>query len=176
MSQVAKRYAEALFQLANEKGIVSEVSADLKELKTVFTSNNELISVLSAPKVSAKTKKEMIQNIFASAQPAVINTLKLLVDKKRINELVEVAESYELLAAAASGTAQATVYSTRELTDEEREAISRSFGQLVGVEKLNITNEINPSLIGGIRVQIGNYIFDSTVAAKLEGLKRTLVG
>lgn len=176
MSQVARRYAEALFQLANEKGILSEVGADLKEIKTVFTSNKDFTAVLAAPKVSATKKKEMIQNIFAAAQPAVVNTLQLLVDKKHINDVVAVVDSYEALAAAASGTAKAVVTSTRELTAEEREEISSAFGKLVGVEKLDITNEVKPELIGGIRVQIGNYIYDSSVAAKLEGLKRTLVG
>jgi len=176
MSQVAKRYAEALFQLANEKGILSEVGADLKEVKAVFESNKDFAAVLGAPKVSATKKKEIIQNVFAAAQPAVVNTLQLLVDKKHINDVVAVVNVYETLAAAASGSAKAVVTSTRELTSEEREAISASFGKLVGVEKLDITNEIKPELIGGIRVQIGNYIYDSSLAAKLEGLKRTLVG
>ena len=87
-----------------------------------------------------------------------------------------VAEGFQALAAAAQGTAQATVYSTRSLTAEELAEVSASFGKLVGVEKLDITNEIDASLIGGVRVQIGNYIYDSTVASKLEGLKRKLVG
>ena len=176
MSQVAKRYAEALFQLANEKGILSEVGADLKVVKSVFESNNDFTGVLTAPKVSATKKKEIIKNVFAAAQPAVVNTLQILVDKKHINDVVAIVDVYENLAAAASGSAKAVVSSTRELTAEEREAISSSFSKLVGVEKLDITNEINPELIGGIRVQIGNYIYDSTIAAKLEGLKRTLVG
>ena len=176
MSQVAKRYAEALFQLANEKGILSEVGAELKEVKAVFESNKEFTGVLTAPKVSTTKKKEIIKNVFAAANPAVVNTLQLLVDKKHINDVVAVVDVYETLAAAASGSAKAIVTSTRELTTEEREAISASFGKLVGVEKLDITNEIKPELIGGVRVQIGNYIYDSSVAAKLEGLKRTLVG
>lgn len=76
----------------------------------------------------------------------------------------------------ALGSAEATVYSTRELTDSEKNEISTAFAKLVGKEKLIIKNVIEPSLLGGVRVQIGNYIFDNTVANKLEGLKRTLVG
>ena len=176
MSQVAKRYAEALFELANDKGIVAEVSTDLKELKTVFASNKELMSVLVAPKVSVQTKKQMLSNLFASANPVVLNTLHLLMDKKRITDVLVIADDFEALAAQAAKTAKATVVSTRELTAAEREEISSTFGKLVGVEKLEITNEIDLSVIGGVRVQIGNYIYDSTVASKLEGLKRKLVG
>ncbi|MEO4054074.1 F0F1 ATP synthase subunit delta [Solibacillus sp. CAU 1738] len=178
MSQttVAKRYAQALFQLAQEKQVLAEVGADLKELVTVLESNTELLDLLGAPKISADRKKAIVAEIFSNAHPAVVKTLQLLIDKKRVNEAVIVAKEFQTLASSALGVADATVYSTRALTDAERAEISVAFGKLVGTEQLNITNEIDPSLLGGVRVQIGNYIYDSTVASKLEGLKRTLVG
>lgn len=176
MSQVAKRYAEALFQVAKEQGKLAEIGADLKEVAAVFNTNAELVGLLAAPKIKPVAKKEMIKTLFSNANEAVINTLQILIDKKRISDVTFVAKGFQALAAAAQGTAQATVYSTRTLTAEEQADISATFGKLVGVEKLDITNVIDASLIGGVRVQIGNYIYDSTVASKLEGLKRTLVG
>ncbi|WP_332650669.1 F0F1 ATP synthase subunit delta [Lysinibacillus sp. 54212] len=176
MSQVAKRYAEALFGLASNQNIIAEVSADLKELSKVVETTPELLSLVNAPKISAEQKKAMLATILVNVNSAVLNTINLLVDKKRINEIAEVAQEFQALAASAQGAAEATVFSTRALTDEERAEISASFAKLVEMEKLDITNVIEPSLIGGIRVQIGNYIYDSTVAAKLDGLKRTLVG
>ena len=176
MSQVAKRYAEALFQVAQSQNVLAEVSADLKELAKAFETTPELVSLLQAPKISSEKKKAMVSTILSNAQQAVVNTLHLLIDKKRINELSLVAEEFQALAASAQGAAVATVFSTRTLTDAERAEISAAFAKLVGMEKLEITNVIEPSLLGGIRVQIGNYIYDSTVASKLEGLKRTLVG
>ncbi|MGM9948508.1 MAG: F0F1 ATP synthase subunit delta [Lysinibacillus sp.] len=176
MSQVAKRYAEALFQVAQGQNALAEVSSDLKELAKAFETTPELVSLLQAPKISSEKKKAMVSNILSNAHPAVVNTLHLLIDKKRINEISQVAEEFQALAASAQGAAVATVFSTRTLTDAERAEISAAFAKLVGMEKLEITNVIEPSLLGGIRVQIGNYIYDSTVASKLEGLKRTLVG
>ncbi len=176
MSQVAKRYAEALFQVAQSQNALAEVSADLKELAKAFETTPELVSLLQAPKISSEKKKAMVSNILSNAHQAVVNTLHLLIDKKRINEVSLVAEEFQALAASAQGAAVATVFSTRTLTDAERAEISAAFAKLVGMEKLEITNVIEPSLLGGIRVQIGNYIYDSTVASKLEGLKRTLVG
>lgn len=175
-STIAKRYAEALFQLAKGQNNISEVSADLKELVKAIESTPELLALLQAPKISTNAKKEMLAGILSSAAPVVVNTVKILIDKKRINDLTTVAEEFQLLAASSQGAAEAVVYSTRALSDEERAEISASFAQLVGKQKLDITNLIEPSLLGGIRVQIGNYIYDSTVASKLEGLKRTLVG
>ena len=175
-STVAKRYAEALFQYAQQHKAIAEISTDLKELAKAFVEAPELLALLQAPKISSDKKKAMVSEILANAHTAVVNTLYILIDKKRINEVAEVAEEFQTLAAAAQGAAEATVFSTRALTDEERAEISAAFAKLVGMEKLEITNVIEPSLLGGIRVQIGNYIYDSTVAAKLEGLKRTLVG
>ncbi|KGR88083.1 F0F1 ATP synthase subunit delta [Lysinibacillus odysseyi] len=176
MSQVAKRYAEALFQLARNQHALADVSSDLKELTKAFETTPELVALLQAPKISSDMKKAMVSNVLSGAHPAVVNMLHLLIDKKRMNEVSLVAKEFQALAAAAQGAAEATVFSTRTLTDEERAEISAAFAKLVGMEKLEITNVIEPSLLGGIRVQIGNYIYDSTVASKLEGLKRTLVG
>lgn len=176
MSQVAKRYAEALFELAKGQNALAEISTDLKELTTAFEASPELIAILQAPKVTSDMKKAMVSNILTGAHPAVVNTLHLLIDKKRIDEVSLVAKEFQALATTAQGVAEAIVFSTRTLTEEERAEISAAFAKLVGMERLEITNVIEPSLLGGVRVQIGNYIFDSTVASKLESLKRTLVG
>lgn len=175
-STVANRYAQAIFELATKQNVLTEVSADFQELKKVLASNDEFMALLSAPKISADRKKELIAQILAGAQPIVVNMIQFLIEKKRLNELSAVADQFQALAAASQGSADAKVYSTRELTDQERAEVSAAFGKLVGKEQLNITNIIDASLIGGVRVQIGNYIFDSTVASKLEGLKRVLVG
>ncbi|MCH7320570.1 F0F1 ATP synthase subunit delta [Solibacillus sp. MA9] len=175
-STVANRYAQAIFKLASQQNLLSEVGADLKEIKEVLASNDEFMALLTAPKISADRKKELIAQILTGAQSIVVNMVQFLIEKKRLNELSAVAEQFQALAAAAQGAADAKVFSTRELTEQERAEISVAFGKLVGKETLNITNIIDASLIGGVRVQIGNYIFDSTVASKLEDLKKVLVG
>ena len=175
-STIANRYAQALFQLALEKQVVAEVNVDLEELVKVIETTPELVSLLTTPKFSIERKKQIVAEVFASANPIVVNTLDLLIDKKRVDEVGNLAQSFKQLAAEAQGSAQATVFSTRALSDTEKDEISSSFGKLVGKEKLTITNVIEPSILGGVRVQIGNYIFDNTVASKLESLKRTLVG
>ncbi|MBB5149800.1 MULTISPECIES: F0F1 ATP synthase subunit delta [Ureibacillus] len=174
-STVANRYAEALFSVAQKQNIVDEVNQELQEMTKVVSANRDFISLLTNPKFSSERKKEIVSELFKEANSILLNTIKLLIDKKRINELVNIAEAFKTLAADAQGTAEATVYSTRELTEEEKKDISTSFAKLVGKESLNITNVIEPSVIGGVRVQIGNMIFDNTVANKLDSLRRTLV-
>lgn len=175
-SAVAKRYAQALFELAQQKNILAEVGADLNELTKIVKESPDLLTLLNAPKFSIGRKKQMVAEIFAGATPEVLRTVQLLVEKKRVNEVKLIANAYAELAAKAQGTADATVFSTRALSAEESANISTTFAMLVGKQSLNITNEIDPSLLGGIRVQIGNHIYDSSVANKLERLKRELIG
>lgn len=175
-STLAKRYAQAVFELAQEKQILAEVGTDLAELTKVVKETPELLALLAAPKLSSDRKKQLIAEIFANANPLVINTLQVLIDKKRVNEASSLAAEFAKLAADAQGTADATVYSTRELTAEERESISATFAKRVGKQSLTITNEIEPSLLGGVRIQIGNHIYDSSVVSKLNRLKRELIG
>jgi F-type H+-transporting ATPase subunit delta len=175
-STVAKRYAQALFELAQQKNILAEVGADLNELTKVVTESPDFLTLLNAPKFSIERKKQIIAEIFAGATPEVLHTVQLLVEKKRVNEVKLIATAYAELAAQAQGTANATVFSTRALSTEESANISAAFSKLVGKQSLNITNEIDPSLLGGIRLQIGNHIYDSSVANKLERLKRELIG
>lgn len=175
-SAAAKRYALALFEIAQQHNQLTSVEDDLREVKSVFKENRELLTVLVSPKLSADRKKDLIRSIFGQANPLVVNTLLVLIDRKRITETVDVVNEFATLSNEAKGIAEAKVFSTRPLTDDERASISAAFAQKVGKQALRIENEIDPSLIGGIRLQIGNRIFDSSVSAKLDRLKKQLIG
>lgn len=80
-STAASRYAKALFQLAQEKQLLTEVSSDLREVKVVFEENKELFQLLDSPKLEDKEKKELVSKVFASVQPIIVNAIKVLIDK-----------------------------------------------------------------------------------------------
>ena len=175
-SVVAKRYALALFNLAQENGQTESVQEDLLELKKVFHSNPELEHLLGNPRLTMVQKRELLDNLFAKANPFIQNTLFVLLEKDRMNETINLVDEFNTLANDALGIAEATVFSTRALTAEENVAISTSFAKKVGKQSLKIENIIDSTLIGGIRLQIGNRIYDSSLSAKLERLKRELIG
>ena len=97
-------------------------------------------------------------------------------DKKRINEAVSVFEAFIRIANDAAGIEDAIVLSTETLTEEQIQRISSTFAKKVGKNSLNITNEIDPSLIGGIKLIIGNQIYDNSIVSKMNGLRRELLG
>lgn len=175
-SVVAKRYALALFELAQQNGQTASVHGDLLELKKVFETNTELEQLLGNPSLTIVQKKELLTVLFKDANPLIQNILFVMLDKKRINETVNVIDEFNALANDAAGTTEAKVFSTRLLSENEKAAISSAFAAKVGKLSLRIENIIDPTLIGGIRLQIGNRIYDSSLSGKLERLKKDLIG
>lgn len=175
-SMVAKRYALALFQLANEHQILEQVEDELRVVKTVLSNNPEMSAVLKSPKLSNEKKKEILKEAFASVSTYVVNTLMILIDRHRNDQITDMADHFIALANEERGVAEAKVYSTRPLTDSEREALSASFAKKVGKKSLRIENIVDTNLLGGIKLRIGNRIFDGSLRGKLDRLERKLLG
>jgi F-type H+-transporting ATPase subunit delta len=175
-SMVARRYALALFQLVKEQQLIDTVEEELRVVKEVFFVNEDLKAVLESPKISREKKKEILSSAFASVNPLVLNTLMLLVDRHRENEIMDVASEFSELANEERGIEAANVYSVRPLTDDERNALSLSFAKKIGKKSLQIENFVDSDLLGGIKVRIGNRIFDGSLRGKLDRLERTLLG
>jgi F-type H+-transporting ATPase subunit delta len=174
-SMVAKRYASALFQIAREQQILSQVEEELRVVKEVLQYNADLKAVLNSSKLTIEKKKEIVTNAFASINVFVLNTLLILIDRHREDEILEVANQFIELANEASGVAEAEVYSVRALTDAEREALSTTFAAKIGKKSLKIENIVDSNLLGGIRLRIGNRIYDGSLRGKLDRLERKLL-
>lgn len=175
-STVAKRYALALFQLANEHQLLNEMEEELRVVKEVVNQNTELNAVLKSPRLSIAKKKEILKDTFGAVNTYVLNTLLILVERHRENEISDVADQFIHLANDERGIAEAKVYSIRPLTDVEREALSGTFAAKVGKSSLRIDNIVDSNLLGGIKLRIGNRIFDGSLRGKLERLERQLLG
>lgn len=175
-SLVANRYALALYKAANEQGVVEAIQQELVELKKAFETNREIEEILQTPRLSNAKKKDIMGLLLDGAHQLVKNAVFVLLDKKRIDEIKNFVDEYISIANDAAGIADATVYSTYPLTDSEKANISVNFAQMIGKQSLRIDNIIDKSLIGGIRVQIGNQIIDSSLSGKLNRLKKDLIG
>lgn len=172
---VAKRYAVALFQLAKEQNIIDQIENELLVVKEVFTANQDLLEVLNHPKVKSETKKSIVKDSFANVSQQVVNTLLLLVDRNRANVLAEVVSHFVQQANEYRGTEDATVYSVRALSEAELSAISASFAKKIGKKSLRLQNVVDKTLLGGVKLRIGNRIYDGSVSGKLERIERQLV-
>lgn len=174
-SIVANRYALALFKAAEEKGQIDAIQQELIEIKTVFQNNSALEELLHTPRLSNAKKKELLAQVLSGANQLVQNAIFVLLDKKRIEEVLNFVDEFTTIANDAAGVAEAKVYSVHALTEEETSAISAAFAAKIGKQSLRIENIIDASLIGGIRIQIGNQIFDSSLSGKLNRLRKDLI-
>lgn len=176
MSQniIADRYALALFQIAKEQGNVQDLAEEMRVVKKVVTENPTFITLLATPNLSREQKKNILQDVFSKVSPVVSQTLSLMLDRHREAEMADVAQAFINLANEESGIAEAQVYSARPLTAEEANAISASFAAKVGKRSLNIENIVDSDLLGGLKIRIGNRIYDGSLRGKLDRLERTL--
>ncbi|NEU30400.1 F0F1 ATP synthase subunit delta [bacterium LRH843] len=174
---VANRYARALFQLAKEKNVLEGVNNELQLVKEVYESTPSFIQFLIHPKVTNEQKREFIKKGFGeNLSEMSLHTLFLLIDRKRIDSLIPMIGEYQRLAYEESGMAEAIVYSAKPLTDKQQEDISGAFSKKLGKSKLVVKNIVNSELLGGIKIRIGDHIYDGTVKAQLDRMKRQLTG
>ncbi|KIL49772.1 F0F1 ATP synthase subunit delta [Jeotgalibacillus soli] len=174
-STVANRYAQALFELAQQHQQVETVEQDLRVVRDVFNQNPDFSLLLQSPKLTKEQKKQLIQQTFSGASTYVINVLCILIDRRRDEEVVAIADAFIELALAARGTAVAHVYSATKLSEADQAALSSAFAARVGKQSLQINNIVDSTLIGGLKLRIGNRIFDGSLRGKLNRLERELL-
>src|SRR5690625_2777260 len=172
---VAKRYADALFQLANEKNNSEIIQKELHTVQEVFQNNKKLITILNHPRVNKDEKMNLINDAFNGLNKEIVNLIKLLVERHRINSIVSVIEHYNHLFNEANGIASATVYSVRPLTEPETTELEASFKKQFDKSSITINNIVDPSVIGGMKIRVGNTIYDGSISGKLNRIKNKLV-
>ncbi|WNS81122.1 F0F1 ATP synthase subunit delta [Domibacillus sp. DTU_2020_1001157_1_SI_ALB_TIR_016] len=173
-SGAAKRYAIALFELAKENNQVAKFDQEVRIVKEVIEENGEVAKALESPNLSLADKQALVNTLAAHASTAVLNTLKLLVERRRADEIGTVCEEFIQLSNQERGMAEAIVYSARPLTEAEAASVSQTFARKVGKQTLTIENIVDSNVLGGLKVRIGNRIFDGTLQGKLDRLQKQL--
>jgi F-type H+-transporting ATPase subunit delta len=172
LATLARPYAEALFQVA-AKGDLKQASAELEALASV-AANPQLRQFADAPKSGAAQVFDVITSVANRALSDVSkNLLRTVIDNGRLSVLPEIAAQFHALVSERSGVSDAIVYSafpieSAALTDVVAALESRF------KRKLNASVQLQPDLIGGIRVVVGDEVLDTSVKARLEQMKAAL--
>lgn len=174
-SVAARRYAEALFQLGDEKNTLEQLSEELQVVQEVFQENEQIYTFLEHPRVNHEQKKQFLEEAFQGLQADVINTIKLLVERHRTLIIPTIVDHFNQMVNDAKGIAEVKVYSVRKLSDSEQQALSAKFAKRIGKKGINIDNIVDPSLLGGLKIRIGNTIFDGSVSSKLNRIEKNIV-
>lgn len=170
---VAGRYAKALYSAAVEKGITLEVEEQLKAVVEVLHRDEEVKRFIHAPRISQSDKLKVLRTAFQDKlSPTVMNTVELLVERGRTEIFADLLETYIKIEGDALGIGDATVYSAYSLSQEEQASVAAEFSQLTG-RKIRVTNVVDKSLLGGLKVVIGDTLYDGSLSGKLERLEKS---
>ena len=169
---IARPYAEALFKAVRADD-VAEIAAQVDALAAV-AADERMRQFADNPKVDAGTVHDVMTSIGKRPlSDAAKNLLRTVIDNGRLTALPEIASQFRALVNARSGVSDATVYSAFPLDNAQLADVVASLEKRFG-RRLNATVEIEPGLIGGIRVVVGDEVLDASVKSRLEQMKIAL--
>ncbi len=171
---VEKVYSEALYELAAEDGSTDSLNEELKALSDIFASNPELYSVLGAPSVTQSEKEDLLEKVFGGRISDIsFNFLCLAARKGRIRALPAIASAYRRKWNDVNGVMDVTVTSVRPLSGEQRKKLVDRLSAVYG-KKIVLTEQTDPSIMGGLKVTFGDRMLDGTVRTKLDDIRSNM--
>ena len=168
----AKRYALALYQLAQERGEVEAWQADLQAADEALQ-EREFVAFLGMPKIRLSQKMSVIREGMPGLDPLVHNLLGLLVSRRMVDALPAVREGYSKLLDQQHGREQAHVTSAVPLDAGHRERLARYLAELIGKE-IELTTVVDPSIVAGLVARVGDRLIDGSARTRLQDLKKSL--
>jgi len=171
---VAKRYADALFEVAKERGTIDAVEEQLALVNQMVIDNEKLKKLLYMPRISRENKKQVMEKIFKDeVNSEVLNLLKMLIDRHRVSILSELQTAYVDIANENRDIVDVFVTSASPLDTEEEDKLIQTFKKLYD-KQLRLRMNIDPEVIGGVLVRIGNRLYDGTISNKLNRFHQIL--
>ena len=172
MSLSSHRYAKALLDLSEEKGHSAAVASDMSALREMLSSSRELQVFLASPVVKPHQKKKVLAEVLSGLSELSRKFVDLVVEHGREANLSAIAASYMDAYRRRQGTVSATVASAVALTPEQRAHIESAI-MASGAKAVELREEVNPELIGGLVVRVGDKQIDTSIAQALRNLDRS---
>ena len=169
----AKRHAQAVFQLALERGELEKWLEDLKTIATTL-SQPQLMAILESPKVHLDEKMELIGRCLPGVSQLALNLVYLLVGRRRLRLIDQIVSEYQRLADAYQGLEHAEVTTAIPLDEEDKQRLSERLAGLTGT-RIMLSTKVDPNVIGGFVVRIGDRLIDGSTKSKLDSLRKSLV-
>jgi F-type H+-transporting ATPase subunit delta len=172
-TRAAIRYAKAILDTAQSKGVGSEVNADMTTISSTISTNGELTAFIENPTTNAEVKQSALSEIFSDVNGVTKSLFRLLFENKRFEILGSIASEYNRLFEEMNGVEVAKVTTAIPL-DKEMEGHVLSKILTFSNKKVVIENIVDPSIIGGFILRMGDQQYNASVANRLQVLKREL--
>ncbi len=174
MEEIAQVYSRSLFQVADESGKIDVVRDQLGAFVNALEGSRELQTFFFSPYFSTEEKKEGLDKAVTDADATVANFLKLLIENHRMPVLFRVRREYDRLWEEANKLLPVQITSAIELDPSIAERIGEEIGRQTG-RTVKLTSSVDPDVIGGIVLRVGNSILDASIRTRLENLRKQVV-
>ncbi|MCH3965289.1 MAG: F0F1 ATP synthase subunit delta [Clostridium sp.] len=170
-----RRYALALYKIGEEKGKVEEYLEQLKQVVSIIEANSAFVEIIKDPEISTLEKKNMFTDVFKDKiDDDVFSFLLILIEKGRINDIGGKLREMENIYLEKHDTVVAKVKTVIPLTDDERKTLKDKLEKKFN-KKVLIKSELDPSIIGGVYINIDNQVMDGTIKSKLSEMKKIML-
>jgi F-type H+-transporting ATPase subunit delta len=173
VEQVSEVYARALFEVASERDVLDVVREQLGQFVDVLSTNHSLQTFFFSPYLSTEEKKDGLTRLIDGAEETFMSFLETLVERHRMPEIFHIRTRYEELWDAAMKRLPVEVTSAVELD----ESIVRDIGERIGTQtgnKIELTSVVDPDILGGIVLRVGDFILDASIRNRLSQLRKQI--
>jgi F-type H+-transporting ATPase subunit delta len=171
MEEIAEVYARALFEAAKEDAVLDRVHDELGQFADALEADRNLQVFLFSPYFSSDEKKQGVRRIVTDADERVLNFLELLAERHRMPALFRIRRLIDDLWAQENKLLPVTVTSATELDQGLVDDIGKRIEEQTG-RRVELSSSVDPDVLGGLRVRVGNMVLDATVRNRLEQLRK----
>jgi len=175
-SETSNRYALALFELASENSELDAVEKNVNELLTIYDTSEDLKNFIKNPTLSQSNQLEILNKIASqmSLSKIIKNFLSVLVTKRRIFFIKKIFLNFLSIVSKQRGELKALLVSSKNLTGEELESLNKDLSQTMGAP-ITFDYNVDENLIGGLKMQIGSLMIDTSIKNKLKKYEQTML-
>jgi F-type H+-transporting ATPase subunit delta len=171
VEEIASVYARSLFEVAQEHDTLDEIHEELAQFADEMDSNRELQVFFFSPYFSSEEKKDGVAKVIENGDEHLVRFLELLAERHRMPALFRIRREFDRLWAEENQMLPVTITSAVELDKQTVDDLGKKIEDQTG-QKIDLTANIDPDLIGGLRMQVGNMVYDATIKGRLEKLRR----
>ena len=171
MEEIARVYAEALFEAARDNDVLDAIHEQLDEFANAVAENRDLQVFLFSPYFSSAEKREGISRAVSGAEQELTNFLELLAEKHRMPAIFRIRDRFDELWAKAKKRLEVTLTSAVELDDKVVEQVREEVERQTERE-IDLETQVDPDILGGLVLRVGNMVLDASVRSKLEKLRK----
>jgi F-type H+-transporting ATPase subunit delta len=171
MEELAQVYGRSLFEVAREQGKLDELREQLGQFADALNEHRELAVFFFSPYFSTKEKQEALGGLLDGADEVLINFLKLLIENHRMPVIFRIRQEYGRLWDEENKTLPVEITSAIALDQKTTESLGKTIGERAG-RKVTLAARVDPDILGGIIVRVGNSILDASIRNRLEQLRR----